>query len=916
MTDQPIQGTGKKKSKSNFELILNQLKPDWKISPITVLLGKYPLLFYAFIVLLLWQLTSGIFNELYQWLYFKVVRYVPLDTVTIVLGIIAAIAVFFYYKHKIYVIEYRPNLTFTFIVLFVGIFYFPVRWNPRWEFFPQWKGYVVLADIYLVFFIGEIWSWIKFFKITHSEKRSNEKSFGLDDPLANEDEFGRKDFAEEIGKYVLESFGERSLAVGISGTWGSGKSFLLYQIQESIELNNDNSIIQIRFNPWRSSTHNRIVEDFLQTLKAALGKFDSSLSSKLDKYLQVLVEADKSNWAKTLFDLFDIGKDKPSEELYDCINDALGLLNKKLVIFIDDLDRLHKEEILEVFRIIRNTADFRNTCFIVAYDRDYIQSSFQSTHMGNYLDKIFQTEFVLPTIDPNILTGVILDEVLSRCGDYQELDSAIKKLFSNVDTRNLILSHILHRRDAIRFSNMFSFDLNAIKDEVEYSDFFLVILLKMKYPAVYNILQFRDNRHTILTAVKEVNNTVYQLNQNGYEELTSKNKHVFEPLTPNARDLIKNLISKLFEKTDSTPINSIKFVDNYYRYFNLLISPNDLKRSEFFKVLQYSFEDARPIIERWFKEKNRGNLEIIFFNYSLSDFDDFEQVKNYIYGMKKVASINLKEDSVTQFHVALNNAGFNREGFTRLFKPDNISGLDDFIGEILFPEGVMDPFNGKFIEQLFVEGEEGNNLYAKEKSKSLFINRFNQMMNTELSFDLLISSWKNLIAGKDFKESDDDILNSTHNFIYYLQRNKKNCFREIGVLFDRDKDFESANQNLAIKKGEKYVKQFDIVGDIINLLTYEYGPTINFGTEEQKNEIKDRIRLFRDLSIQLNIPERRMRDLLHGLGILYGYTRDANKFWEKIYKNYPIELDNFQDYDNNVFDILKIIISPNEKDLS
>ncbi len=905
MTNQSNQ-TSKKHSITNYSIILTKLNERLKEDKLALFFGKFFILFFVFIVLLLWQINSGIFDGFYQWVYSKSVKYIPRDTVTIVVGVLVSIGVWFYYKHKIYTIRYKPNLIFTFIVLFAGLIYFPERWNQKWEFFPKWIGYAVIADIYLLLLMGEIWSWVNFLRIVHPEVSITDKSFGLDNPLANDDEFGRKDFAKEIGKYVLSSFGDCSLAIGISGTWGAGKSYLLYQIQESIESKKDNSIIQIRFNPWRSSNHNRIVEDFLQTLKSELGKYDTSLSSKLDKYLKVLVETDKSNWVKTIFDLFDIRKERPSEELYTSINEALGLLNKRLVIYIDDLDRLHKEEILEVFRIIRNTADFRNTCFIVAYDRDYIQSSFHTvnTQMGNYLDKIFQTEFVLPTIDQNILIGVIIDELFSRCDKNPELDSAIKQLFSNKDSRNLILSHILHRRDAIRFSNMFSFDVNAVRDEVDYSDFFLVMLLKMKYPSVYNILQFRDNRHTILDAKKEENKTVYHFLQNGFDDLTSKNRQVFDALTSNSRESIKNLLAVLFKESGQIPVNSIRFVENYYRYFNLSISPSDLKRGEFFKVLRYLFDDARPIIDKWFKEKNRGNLEIIFFNYSLSDFDDFEQIKNYIYGMKKVASINLKEDSVTQFHVALNNSGFNREGFAGLFKPDNLSGLDDLIGETLFPEGIMDPFNGKIIEQLFVEGEDGNNLYTKEKSKSLFINRFNQMMNTELSFDLLISSWKNLIAGKDFKESDDDILNSTHNFIYYLQRNKENCFREIGVLFDRDKGFESENQNLAVKRGEKYVKQYDIIGDVINLLTYEYGPTINFGTEEQKNEKKDRIKFFRDLSIQFNIPSRRMTDLLHGLWILFGLRNDKTKYLENIYNYYPVKLNDFLEYDNKVFEVI------------
>jgi len=46
------------------------------------------------------------------------------------------------------------------------------------------------------------------------------------------------------------------------------------------------------------------------------------------------------------------------------INDSLKKINKKIVIFIDDLDRLDKEEVVEVIRLIRNTANFHNTFFV------------------------------------------------------------------------------------------------------------------------------------------------------------------------------------------------------------------------------------------------------------------------------------------------------------------------------------------------------------------------------------------------------------------------------------------------------------------------------------------------------------------------------------------------------------------------
>ncbi|WP_422653172.1 hypothetical protein IZU89_15130 [Cellulophaga lytica] len=61
-----------------------------------------------------------------------------------------------------------------------------------------------------------------------------------------------------------------------------------------------------------------------------------------------------------------------SYDIYNRINLTLKDLNKRFVVFVDDLDRLSNKEVLQVLKLVRNTANFKNFIFIVALDKDYI----------------------------------------------------------------------------------------------------------------------------------------------------------------------------------------------------------------------------------------------------------------------------------------------------------------------------------------------------------------------------------------------------------------------------------------------------------------------------------------------------------------------------------------------------------------
>jgi len=92
----------------------------------------------------------------------------------------------------------------------------------------------------------------------------------------------------------------------------------------------------------------------------------------------------------------------------------LALLNRKVLVIVDDVDRLEVAEVREVFRLIKAVANFPNTTYIVAFDREPIDLDARQVDdvARSYLDKIIQVPIFLPEPEPVDLRRMLTDALL------------------------------------------------------------------------------------------------------------------------------------------------------------------------------------------------------------------------------------------------------------------------------------------------------------------------------------------------------------------------------------------------------------------------------------------------------------------------------------------------------------------------
>lgn len=325
-----------------------------------------------------------------------------------------------------------------------------------------------------------------------------EKDYTLldDSPITRvaDDSLSRNEFAAFVAKYIHNVRSSRSFAIGINAKWGDGKTSFQEMIRNYISIKDPNAIL-FNFNPWRSLDEKSIIFDFFETFSENIGAYNVGLGRKISTYGKILVDAHSSWWTSFIKHLFTGNKN--AEYLFETINSALSQINRKVIIFIDDVDRLSTKEIMEIVKLIRSSANFNNTIFVVGFDQEYIHEALTDHNeygSEDFLEKIFQIQFDLNHIPSNVIIQKLkefLDEMLPEYKEQIEVATgyqpsvreSLNSIFLGTENKSdFIPSMLKNLRDVKRFANFFSINFKVVASEVEFEQYFYLALIRFKYP--------------------------------------------------------------------------------------------------------------------------------------------------------------------------------------------------------------------------------------------------------------------------------------------------------------------------------------------------------------------------------------------------------------------------------------------------
>lgn len=318
---------------------------------------------------------------------------------------------------------------------------------------------------------------------------------------SGDDAFGRAPFAAALARQLRRLRPGESYVVGLQGAWGAGKTSILNMIAE--ELEGDSDVWLVQFNPWLFSGTHQLAACFFQEVAAQLqSQGDQRLQkagAAMVRYGDALSPLGEIPFvgavAKGISSALKMGGDA-ARESGGALEQSISAQKKqieslllesprRLLVVVDDIDRLSKQEIRDLFRLVRLTADFPNVSYLLSFDRVRVEEAL-SDRPGEgreYLEKILQLSFDLPEVRETDLTKFFLSELESA------LESMEHGYFDEAEWANvfhLVIRPLLHTpRDARRLANAVPTAVLLAGAEVALVDLLALEAIRVLLPDVF-----------------------------------------------------------------------------------------------------------------------------------------------------------------------------------------------------------------------------------------------------------------------------------------------------------------------------------------------------------------------------------------------------------------------------------------------
>lgn len=379
-------------------------------------------------------------------------------------------------------------------------------------------------------------------------------SFSSDRPSSDpkEDLFGHAPFAKNLAESICHYPGSDGLVISLYGPWGSGKSTVLSYVRHYIEQKPEaEQPVIVIFNPWWFSGQENLARAFLGQLQAVLPEKHAGFKKLGDKLFEfsegigALVElaGAPAILGRAIGHGIRLVKRKPQDvpALKTAVAELLLQERKRVLVIIDDIDRLAPEEVRQLFTVIKALADFPYLVYLLAFDREVATQAIeqQSGMPGDrYLEKIIQVPFELP----------VVDRIALRKALFNRLDAVLigtpEGLFDGHYWGNVfhegIDPLIQVPRDIVRLTNTLSITYPAVVGEVNPVDFIAVEAIRVFLPKAYQTIRSNAEK---FSGYRSAGHEPERVHERSFHD--GWLKEVPESLRPSTQDLAMRLFPRL-----------------------------------------------------------------------------------------------------------------------------------------------------------------------------------------------------------------------------------------------------------------------------------------------------------------------------------------------------------------------------------
>ena len=332
-------------------------------------------------------------------------------------------------------------------------------------------------------------------------------NYNADNPIKTgaEDLLGRTFFSKQLAKALYECDASDGLVIGLFGEWGSGKTSVLNMTMNEIKNmgeESENEPLIVTFSPWNYSDKDNLISLFFRNLinhldmpsnnkiKRKIGKVLTDYADCLDALSVlsplggILVNILKPIIKTQGTNLMEVPNlDSTKEKLETILKES----NQKIIVVIDDIDRLTNSQIRDIFHLAKQVGNFPNIVYILSMDREIVCRALKEIHNidgHEYLEKIIQIPFEIPKISKSKVHKYLFNQLDKIINDTSN-DTIIDDSYWERVFVNCVSPYIDNLRDINRLTNIFKFKYRALYQEVSVEDMIGITTLEVLEPKLY-----------------------------------------------------------------------------------------------------------------------------------------------------------------------------------------------------------------------------------------------------------------------------------------------------------------------------------------------------------------------------------------------------------------------------------------------
>jgi hypothetical protein len=311
---------------------------------------------------------------------------------------------------------------------------------------------------------------------------------------AEDDLLGREGFIRQIVAHVRAAPMDDGYVIGLAGPWGSGKSSVLALAMQQLEPD----AVVVQFEPWLFSGASELVLRFFSEISEALSGRGTRglrrLGRRISEYGAAVAPAAGAllgpggqlvGAPQRILEAAGGSTSKQRNELRKLLTER----SQRIVVVVDDVDRLASDEIREIVRLVKLVGDLPGIVYLLSYERKRVEAALAepgAVEGRAFLEKIVQSPFAMPPVSNERLTELALGWLDQARGD-RELIAWNQDVWATLVSDGI--SGYLHTlRDGRRWANVAPAAMDLLGDDVATSDVLALEALRVFDPELHDAL--------------------------------------------------------------------------------------------------------------------------------------------------------------------------------------------------------------------------------------------------------------------------------------------------------------------------------------------------------------------------------------------------------------------------------------------